>query len=224
MSESDPPPSEVAADKLLDAIATRAVERGWTEAALALAAVDAGLSEAELALACPGGVNDLLDLLAGRAGKAAAQALADDAAKGMKIRQKVALGVMAYLDALEPFKASLRGAVASPFRAPAGVQAVWGAADEIWSGLGDASTDFNWYSKRLILSGVITSTGLCWLGSENREEVQAFLARRIDDVMRFEKAKAGWRDATKGFPNPLDLIGRRPGPAEDDPAGAPRSR
>ena len=58
--------------------------------------------------------------------------------------------------------------------------------------LGDTSDDVNWYTKRLSLSGVISSTVLYWLGdtSDGPPKTWAFLDRRIGDVMRIETVKA----------------------------------
>ena len=58
--------------------------------------------------------------------------------------------------------------------------------------MGDASTDFNFYSKRAILSGVLSATFARWLGDDSDDEAatKAFLAARIDNVMQFEKLKA----------------------------------
>ena len=38
--------------------------------------------------------------------------------------------------------------------------------DRMWRLAGDTATDFNHYSKRTLLSGVIASTTLCWLGDK----------------------------------------------------------
>jgi ubiquinone biosynthesis protein COQ9 len=72
--------------------------------------------------------------------------------------------------------------------------------DAIWHAAGDKSTDFNFYSKRALLGGVFSSTVLYWLNdrSEGDQATWDFLARRIDDVMRFEKLKA---DITSWKPN-----------------------
>ena len=62
----------------------------------------------------------------------------------------------------------------------------------MWRLAGDTSTDFNHYTKRMTLGAVYGSTLLVWLDdqSEGWSDTAAFLDRRIDDVMRFEKAKA----------------------------------
>jgi ubiquinone biosynthesis protein COQ9 len=61
----------------------------------------------------------------------------------------------------------------------------------MWRWAGDTATDYNYYTKRTILSGVIASTRLVWFDDDDPEhqETQAFLDRRIDNVMQFEKVK-----------------------------------
>jgi ubiquinone biosynthesis protein COQ9 len=65
----------------------------------------------------------------------------------------------------------------------------------MWRIAGDTSTDFNHYTKRMTLGAVYGSTLLVWLDddSEGWVETAAFLDRRIDDVMSFEKWKGQWR-------------------------------
>jgi ubiquinone biosynthesis protein COQ9 len=82
---------------------------------------------------------------------------------------------------------------ALPHYAPEGTRLVWETCDAIWNALGDTSRDVNWYTKRATLSGVFVSTVLFWLGDESSDftETKDFLERRIENVMQFEKAKAG---------------------------------
>ncbi len=72
--------------------------------------------------------------------------------------------------------------------------------------MGDPSTDFNFYSKRAILSGVWSTTFARWLGDDSEDEAatKEFLAARIDNVMQFEKFKARLRDT--GF-DPEGMFG-----------------
>jgi ubiquinone biosynthesis protein COQ9 len=121
------------------------------------------------------------------------------------------VGVKAYLGALEPHRAAVKRATGALANVLSGPKAVWAAADEIWAGLGDASTDYNWYTKRFILSGVIGSTLVVWLEGKPEAEIDEFLDRRIENVMQFEKAKAQVMDAFAKMPNPFDLFGKTPG-------------
>ncbi|MEM7236260.1 MAG: COQ9 family protein, partial [Pseudomonadota bacterium] len=87
-----------------------------------------------------------------------------------------------------------RGAtlLALPIYANEGIKAIWHTSDTIWRVCGDTAADYNWYTKRAILSSVYSATILYWLGdqSNGNEQTWSFLDRRINDVMTFEKTKA----------------------------------
>ena len=70
----------------------------------------------------------------------------------------------------------------------------------MWRAAGDTATDFNHYSKRMTLSAIYGSTLLVFVNddSEGHADSRAFLARRVEDVMRFEKTKAKFRNAGGG--------------------------
>jgi ubiquinone biosynthesis protein COQ9 len=80
----------------------------------------------------------------------------------------------------------------------------------MWRIAGDRATDFNHYSKRAILMGVYGSTSLVYLDdtSEDLADTRAFLNRRIDDVMQFEKLKASWRGTRERLPSLSRFLGR----------------
>jgi ubiquinone biosynthesis protein COQ9 len=91
----------------------------------------------------------------------------------------------------------------------------WRSADLMWRLAGDTATDYNHYTKRLILSGVYASTLLAWLDdqSEGWIETGAFLDRRLADVMRFEKWKSTWRGNDLHRPSLTRFLGRLRYPA-----------
>ena len=62
-------------------------------------------------------------------------------------------------------------------------------SDKIWKLAGDQSTGRTFYSKRLILAGVYSSTLAYWLAYETRsiDESEDFLDRRLDDVKNIGK-------------------------------------
>ena len=99
--------------------------------------------------------------------------------------------------------------------AAAGARLAWRSADRIWRGAGDNAADFNHYTKRATLIGVYASTSLVFLDdeSEGLAATTAFLDRRIDDVMRFERAKARWRQSAKALPSPTRFLARLRYPA-----------
>jgi ubiquinone biosynthesis protein COQ9 len=201
-------PSDAFRERLLDAILEIAPESGWTELSLGRAAERAGLTPGQVQLATPNGVADLLEALAGRATVATEERLRQPDVAGMKVREKVAASVRAYLAFLQPHKAAVTRAAGTPANLLSGPRGLWKAADAIWSALGDKSTDYNWYTKRMILTGVLGSTLVAWLGTDDPAEVDAFLDRRIENVMQFEKLKGEVREAASKMPNPFDLMGK----------------
>ena len=186
-------------EQILEALLQLVAFDGWTESAMREAAAAAGLSDDELILAAPGGVDDLVEAFFDDAGRQMVQSMETADLSSMKIRERVSLGVEAYLDALSPNKDAVRKAVARTLARPwtglSPVQRAWRVADAIWTTLGDTSNDFNYYSKRTILSGVIASTLTAWLGSEDMDTAKSFLANRIENVMAFEAFKARFKRA-----------------------------
>ena len=86
----------------------------------------------------------------------------------------------------------------------------WRTVDLIWHRGGDTATDYNHYTKRGILLGVYGATVTVFLDddSDALADTRAFLARRIDGIMRFEKAKAGFVKRTENLPSLSRFIGR----------------
>ncbi|MEZ6031063.1 MAG: COQ9 family protein [Hyphomonadaceae bacterium] len=212
MEPKDNAPSDLFLDRLTDAMLELAPESGWTRAALDKAAEKAGLSQGQALLAAPNGVADVLAAFGKRAARAGGEALALPAVASLKVREKVRAGVKGWLAALAPHKAAVKRAAASPANLLTGPKGLWAAADAIWSALGDKSTDYNWYTKRMTLVAVLGSTLAAWLGTDDAEQVDAFLDRRIENVMQFEKFKAQARSAFSKFPDPLDILGQRKSP------------
>jgi ubiquinone biosynthesis protein COQ9 len=167
---------------------------GWTPAALKLAAQATGVDPAIATLAFPGGAVEMIDGWFAQVDRAMVAAIPPEQLAAMKIRAKIAALVEARIDAMAPDMEALRRALAIlalPQNLPRAVKLSWRAADAIWRAAGDTATDFNHYSKRALLAGIYTATIMALLDdeSEGLADTRAFLARRIDDVMRFEKFK-----------------------------------
>ncbi|MEO1776308.1 MAG: COQ9 family protein [Pseudomonadota bacterium] len=192
--QSQDPMGEIR-DSLLDAALPHVVFDGWSAETLTRAAEDAGIEISEAELAFPRGGVDMALSFHRRADDRLAAELAETDLSAMKIRERVAHCVRRRIELVaEDRDAVRRGAtlLALPVYATDSAQAVWSTADVIWSACGDTSDDYNWYTKRAILSGVYSSTVLYWLGDESEENAAtwAFLDRRIENVMQVEKLKA----------------------------------
>lgn len=210
---------------LLEAALPHVTFEGWSEAALTHAIADSGLAPGLARALVPRGGVDLA-LAWHRLGDqrmVAALAAADLAP--LRFRERVALAVRLRLSEADR-EIVRRGSAlfALPQHAADGARAIWGTADAIWRALGDVSQDVNWYSKRATLSAVYASTVLYWLGddSEDHAATWAFLDRRIENVMSFEKAKARFRENPLGralMAGPFKLLERihAPHPMKDLP-------
>jgi len=215
-------PADMTLDELRMRIAplvpAHAVFDGWDGKALDMAAAELGVPAARVRLAFPRGAIDMIDAWFDAIDRAMATAYPLERIETMKIRARIRDLVLFRLEAVYPHKEALRRALAilaMPQHVIEGTRLAWRAADRMWRIAGDTATDFNHYSKRAILMGVYGSTSLVFLDddSENFAATRAFLDRRIDDVMRFEKMKAGWKNSSTRLPSLSRFLGRLRYPA-----------
>jgi ubiquinone biosynthesis protein COQ9 len=168
---------------------------GWTERTLRTAVADSGVDPGLARLAFPRGAVDLALHFHDDGDRRLREELEGAPLGDMRIRERIAYAVRRRLELVARDREAVRrGATlfALPPYAAEGARAVWRTADTIWTALGDTSDDSNWYTKRAILAGVYSSTALFWLGdgSDGFRDTWAFLDRRIEGVMQFEKLKA----------------------------------
>ena len=180
---------------------------GWGRDARERAAADAGIDRDLAALALPD-AGAMVDAYTVHADARLVAALGDMA--GLKIRERIRRAVVTRLTQAEDEREAVRRAV-SVFAMHPGLAArtLWRTADAMWRAAGDTATDYNHYTKRAILSAVYSATLLVWL--DHPGEWEAFLDRRIDGIMRFEKAKA--RLTGIHLPSPARFLGRLRYPA-----------
>lgn len=167
---------------------------GWSEATLKLAAEDSGIDPQVAMVMFPDPVGDMVRAFIRLSDDEMVARLPEDF-ETLKVREKVTLCVRTRLEIAGEHEEATRRAVralAQPRYARLASKTAWKTADVIWKTCGDTATDYNHYTKRAILSGVYSSTLLYWLqdDSEGKEDSWAFLDRRINGVMRFEKVKA----------------------------------
>jgi ubiquinone biosynthesis protein COQ9 len=180
-------------DKIKDAILLAALPHvafdGWSVKALAAGAADAGLARQDLLHAFPDGVAGAIAHWSDWADRRAVAVMDSAEVAAMKTHQRVAMGVWARLEAMGRWREAARKAtawLAAPRHAPLATRLTYRTCDAIWRAAGDASTDFNFYTKRGLLGGVVLSTTLFWLQdrSEGNQATSAFLDRRIAEVLR----------------------------------------
>jgi ubiquinone biosynthesis protein COQ9 len=208
-----PSPLEQLRRRLALAVGENAVFDGWTAKAVDSAAGQLGIDPVQARLAMPKGQAAMVDLYIQAVDRALEEHFTPERLAGMKIRDKIRSLVWRRLEIMGEAREAVRRALAilsMPQNVPLGLRISWRTADLMWRIAGDTSTDFNHYTKRMTLGAVYATTLLAWLDdqSEGWSETAAFLDRRIDDVMTFEKWKAQWRGSSEGGLSLSRFLGR----------------
>jgi ubiquinone biosynthesis protein COQ9 len=203
---------------LIPDVATNAAFDGWKPEAVRLAAEMRGVDPDVARLAFRGGAVDMIDAWFASVDAAMLDALPPQTLLAMKIRERITALVEARLAVLAPERESLRRALAilaMPQNIARTARLGWRSADVMWRAAGDTATDYNHYTKRAILGSVYGATIQVFLDDDSEEyaDTRAFLARRIDGIMRFEKVKAGVIARTRHRPSLSRFIGRLRYPA-----------
>ena len=176
-------------------IALAAMFDGWTDSAIESAATGKGVDPDVARLAFSGGAMDMIDAWVASVDSAMEDEFADGRLGNMPIRERIRSLVWFRLQAIAGLEESLSRAMsiqAIPQNVPAALKQGWSSADRMWRLAGDTATDYNHYTKRGILASIYGATLAVWKSdtSEGKSETAAFLDRRIEGVMKFEKAKA----------------------------------
>lgn len=203
---------------LAPALADAAVWDGWSEAAVRAAAAAQGIDGDAAAFAFQDGPMAMITAWTGSIDRAMARALPPEKLAALKIRERIRTLVQFRLDVAAPHKEALRRALAVMARPQNAAQALklgWRSADAMWRLAGDTATDYNHYTKRLTLGSIYAATLAVFVDdtSEGHGDTRAFLDRRIDGIMRFEKAKARLLSPDRDHFSPARLLGRLRYPA-----------
>ena len=214
-----PTPLESLRLKLALPVGENAAFDGWNAKAVDSAAAQIDVDPAQARLAFPNGQAEMVDAYIQGVDAAMEAHFTPKKVAAMRISERIRALVWYRLEVMAPAREAVRSGLsilAMPQNLPLALKAGWRSADLMWRIAGDAATDYNHYTKRLILSGVYGSTLLVWLDdhSEGWTETGAFLDRRLADVMRFEKWKASWTGNDLHRPSLTRFLGRLRYPAQ----------
>lgn len=190
-----PPERSAARDAAIDQVLPHVARLGWSRAALRCAVGD----EADLLF--PGGAADLVEAyidLMDRRMVAAAALLAPEP----RLPRRVRALIQCRLELARDNKPAVRRAalfLAQPRHAGLAARCTARTVDAIWHAGGDVSADFSWYTKRVILAGVYSSTLLFWMNDATEEAAAlAFLDRRLANVGQITKLRKRIEERLRG--------------------------
>lgn len=207
---------------LAPAIADAAVFDGWTALAVENAAASEGVDPevARFAFKADGTSLPMTLISAWIAAidRAMGEALPMDALAPLKIRERIRRLVQFRLDAVAGQQEALRRALAimaMPQNAAQALRLGWASGDAMWRLAGDTASDYNHYTKRMTLGALYASTLAVFAQDESEgfADTKAFLERRIENVMQFEKVKAQFLKPDAERFSPARLLGRLRYPA-----------
>jgi ubiquinone biosynthesis protein COQ9 len=204
---------------LAPAIAEAAAFDGWSTAAVEAAAAEHGVDPAVARLAFPGGAMDMIAAWIAGVDAAMAKELTAERLGNLPIRERIRQLIQFRLDAVAGQREALRRAMAimaMPQNVGRSLKLGWSSADAMWRLAGDTATDYNHYTKRTILAGIYAATLTHFINdeSEDKAETRAFLERRIDGVMKFEKVKAKLLNSDRESFSVTRFLGRLRYPAQ----------
>ena len=200
-------------------IAASAIFDGWNETALVAAAEMAGCDVDVAKLAFPGSrPMDMIAAWIASVDQAMEAEWPAERLATLKIRERIRALVASRLEAVAHIDEAVRRALAvmaQPQNARRSLRLGWHSADVMWRLAGDTATDYNHYTKRAILAGIYSATLAVFVNddSEGKADTHAFLERRIDGVMRFEKVKAQFIGKDPELPSLTRFLGRLRYPA-----------
>nr|WP_298925497.1 COQ9 family protein [uncultured Erythrobacter sp.] len=217
MTETTPDFPDMTLDELRIAlapdIAASAIFDGWNETALVAAAEMAGADVDVAKLAFKGGAMEMIEAWVTSVDQAMEAEWPQERLAQLKIRERIRTLVAFRLDAVADIDEAVRRAMAimaMPQNARRSLKLGWRSADIMWRLAGDTATDYNHYTKRTILGGIYSATLAVFVNdeSEGKAKTHEFLERRIDGVMKFEKAKAQFLNSDREMPSLTRFLGR----------------
>jgi ubiquinone biosynthesis protein COQ9 len=124
----------------------------------------------------------------------------------MKIRDKIKEAVKIRLNLNLSYKAAIKRMINfyyHPKNSANALKNCYKTADLIWRSIGDRSTDFNFYSKRVILGKIYIRALLCFIddNSENNNKTWNLLDSEIEKVMKIGKIKNSTRKLVEKLGN-----------------------
>ena len=83
---------------------------------------------------------------------------------------------------------------------------LYNSVDQIWHIAGDTSTDFNFYSKRIILSGIYFRLMMSFFNNNNIRKVEQLLDNSLRKVSKIPKIKARFNLFKSRIPSLAKLV------------------
>ena len=203
--------------KLVDQAIKNVVFEGWTWKAINSGASLLNIEQDALKEMFPNGPRDLVREFESNLDSQMLARINKLKLEGMPIRMRIYTAVKIRIELYQHYREQISGLLSYlsfPGNITFGTRLTFKTVSKIWYAVGDESTDFSYYTKRGLLTAIYSATLLYWLSDDSKEseETWSFLERRIEDVMKIPKIKAGFKDGVilkKILTMPLRIISKK---------------
>ena len=143
----------------------------------------------------PNDIEDLLILFSQKIDSELMDYINQNKMSDLRIHEKISYLIHARLLLIAPYKLAIKRLLKSPLdiasNALTAINLTWHNADNFWNMINDKSTDFNYYTKRGILSVIYIKTLNFWVDdqSENLKNTQEYLENQMANTLKIGKCK-----------------------------------
>ena len=195
---------------LLLAILPHISQDGWSESAIKKACTDLNVPKAQADLLFPSGPIEMILWFNDYADQNMQKALALENGQLNGLKSKIFRAIQIRLQQNIVYRDAIKKAVGYlllPWNQKFLFTGLYKTVDSIWLGVNHFPTDFSFYTKRLTLAGIYSSTLLYWLRdtSENYQETWNFLTRRLEDLGKIPVLRQKLMAARHYIPSPIRL-------------------
>ncbi len=195
-------------EKILSEFLQLCAFEGWNDETLLKTLEKCGIATNLLPLIFENGALSLAEFYVEFQNQNSAEIFAKNYGAATKIRDKIRFALYARFEVEKENKIALQRLVnfylnpnnftsfeVGPRPALQSLQSSFKVADFIWKNIGDSSSDFNFYTKRLTLAKIILRALKVFLEDESKDlqKTKNFIDAQIASVMQFEQRKAQFK-------------------------------
>jgi len=167
-------------------------ENGWNDNLFNLILKKSKLDKAEIQTIFPSGYISLLELYLNELNKKMILESKKINLSKLRISERIKKIILLKFKIYQKEKKIMRRAFFTlmlPQNYQTSLSSLFSTVDQIWFLAGDNSTDFNYYTKRVILAKIYSSTLLYWIKKGDLNDIHVFLERELKKVSFFPKVK-----------------------------------
>lgn len=190
--------------ELFESLLPFIAQKGWHMDAIDQWAFETKNDKALLHLHFPEGISSLIDYMTEYLNHDLVNKLEQTNISQMKIPIKIKTALMNRFELMHPYKQILRHEqqyFKHPTHLAQGLKNLYKIVDTIWFAIGDQTSDFNFYTKRLTLSAIYTTSFNYWLKDESQDIINTsmFIDRRLESLKIIPNIKKTFKNLFKKF-------------------------